>query len=146
MDELKVTSAKQWRKMREEGQIIKLPSGFVARLRPLSLEVLWRSGRLPNQLTTLVAELIRQGSYTPASETFARDAELFVDLQVIMLQEIFMEPKVVEVIDDQETEILFEDITGEDREWALTWAQAPQRALASFRKEQERALESSSDG
>lgn len=147
MTELKVTSAGQWRQMREEGIVLQLPSGFCARLRPLSLEVLWKSGRLPSQLQAITAELIKTGgTYNPDPATLVHDAVMFIELQEVMLKEIFLEPQIVDEVNDPDTEILFEHVTGEDRNWAIWWAQSPQRAVANFREEQEATLEPASNG
>ena len=54
--EPQITSGVKWRQPREEGIIVPLPSGNVARLRPVALDVMISSGKLPDMLTPVAAK------------------------------------------------------------------------------------------
>lgn len=142
MEELKVTSGKHWRKLRQEGQLVELPSGNVARLRPVSLIELWRLGKIPDVLTGVVVELLTASRLDPerALEKAAENVKNIADLYVIVCAAAFLEPRIVEN-PQADNEIAFEDISQEDRERVLAWTNAPQSELRPFRDESQANVE-----
>lgn len=145
MDKLKVTTGPEWRKAREEGVLVKLPTGHVAKLRPVTIESLLLFGKVPNQLTALVAEMIRNGQVVPKdNEDVVGLAKEFLTLSTILVQEIFLSPKIVENPKAND-EISFFDLSPVDREWAINWANAPIVSLEPFREEQGESVESTSN-
>ncbi len=139
MTENQFTSAREWRKFREEGAFVKLPSGFTARLRPVSMQWLYKSGKIPDALTTLVAEIIKAGDATIPDVKDAATA--IIDLKIVVAKAAFINPTIVDEIKDPDSEILYEDLWEEDTEFVLSWAQRPQKELANFRTEQEPVVE-----
>jgi hypothetical protein len=139
--ELKVTSGAEWRKMREEGTPVQLPTGRVALLRPVTIESLLLFGKVPDKLTTMVAKMIREGSYVPKEdEDIIGTAKEFMELSTILLAEIFLSPKIV-AKPKGENEITFFDVSPVDREYAIGWAQAPLIRIEPFRGEENQSLE-----
>lgn len=134
---LQATSGKEWRKMREQGVLVDLPSGFVARLRPIGLMALFSTGKIPDNLTPLVAELVTaervdsRNAIQKATESMMAITQLY-DL---VCKECFLEPKVVDN-PKSDDEISLADIPDEDKQYVLAVANAPSIALRSFRDEQ----------
>lgn len=146
MPDLKVTSGAEWRKMREDGTPVQLPTGRVALLRPVTIEGLLLFGKVPDKLTTMVAKMIREGSYIPKEdEDILGTAKEFLELSTILLSEIFLSPKIV-AKPKGENEISFFDVSPIDREFAIGWAQAPIVRIEPFRSEQNEPVEFAHNG
>jgi hypothetical protein len=141
---LEVTSATEWRKLREEGVIVPLPSGFVARLRPVGIEELVRRGRIPDQLTVLAAETVWQG--TPSPEQIKATSKGALEFLNIVVASAFKEPRVVLEGDPGEGEISIDDIDVGDKQAVFVWVTAPTTMLTRFRAEQKRNLAPVPDG
>lgn len=132
-DTLTVTSGKQWRRLREEGASVQLPSGNVAQLRPVSLEELVVSGKIPNPLLARVRSLIGLGLREDENEIdMAERTKEMIDIMKIVCQSAFLNPRIV---DDPENdnEISFFDLSAMDRDFVMDWVQGPQRTLEPFR-------------
>lgn len=130
---LKITSAKEWRALRQEGVLIELPSGMTARLRPVSLIDLWAAGQIPDGLTTLVSELLTKGQVTEMVEAGQKSLDALVKLYTIVAKSAFLTPAVVDKARDNAEEIEIGDLTTEDREFVLRFANSPSAELRSFR-------------
>lgn len=135
-NDLKVTSAKEWRRLREEGAIVQLPTGVSARLRPVSLSELARKGRIPNTLLSVVSETITRvdGPQKGNARSNLEKIEATDELNKIIIESVFLDPKIV---DDpkEDNEISYYDVSEIDKEFVLTWAQAPSREVRGFRYE-----------
>ena len=134
MAELNVTSGKAWRRLREEGQLVELPSGFVARLRPVGLIELWKLGKIPDTLTSVVVELLtaQQMETERALKNATENMKNIAALYDVVCTAAFIEPRVVDnpVADN---EISADDIDQADKEYILSWVNAPAVALRRFR-------------
>lgn len=140
---LQVTSATKWRKLREEGVKVPLPSGFTARLRPVGIEELVRRGRIPDQLSGMAAEVVWAGDMS--RETAFKMGAAALDLLNIVVAAAFMEPTVT-LSDPTEDEISIDDIDLADKNFVFTFVTGPLAVLRSFREKQERDVEPVSHG
>ncbi len=131
------TSGTEWRKAREEGMLVTLPSGKVARLRPVSVTALYASGDMPEQLTPVVQAMLF--GKTPTEDNMAEFMKSTHALNVLICKEAFIEPRIVEkpITDD---EISFADLTGEEVEYVFSWVSNPQKTLEPFRDEQNKPV------
>jgi hypothetical protein len=142
VEQLKVTSGKQWRKLREEGVMVPLPSGNVVRLRPVGLPELIRGEHVPDLLTPLVAETIWRGEPSPAQISESLEmARGSIELLDLICKAAFLEPKLVDN-PQADDEISVDDIDLADKSFVLQFVTAPMVALRSFRDEQTSAVES----
>jgi len=128
-----VTSGREWRRRREEGTLVQLPSGNVARLRPVSLLSLMKRGRIPDPLSGMIDQMIAQGERPSVSLETYQD---FADLIGLVCQVAFVEPRIVDepTADD---EIGLDDVGFEDQTYVFNWAQQEIRFLMPFRPGQE---------
>ena len=131
---LKITSAREFRRLRREGQLVELPSGMVARLRPVALIDLWRTaGNIPDALTSIIAELVANQSLNPEkSEMTGQLIGAVGDLYGMVCRAAFITPAIVEAPRDEAEEIQLEDVTQADRQFVLAWASAPTNELGRF--------------
>ena len=128
---LKVSSADEWRKINVEGEVVQLPSGFVVRLRPVSMDFLWKTGKIPDALTNIVASIISTG--TVATNNVLEDAKNIMDLKQVLVEASMIEPKIAIEPDYKNNEISYFDLSSEDTEFVMSWAQRPQKELINFR-------------
>lgn len=133
-NELTPTTAAEWKRLKREGFIVTLPSGFVARLQPVSLKDLVRSGRIPDFLTSLVQQVIFVGK-TP--EELAADPELpkAVDqLYDIVIPAAFISPIVVPSTEEpSEEQLSVLDLDDVDAEVVFNLSTGGTGALRKFR-------------
>lgn len=144
--QLEVTSGTQWRKLREEGVIVTLPSGNVARLRPLGIPALIRSGKIPDLLSGLAAEVVWNDQ--PSSKQIQQSVDLAkgsIELLDIVTQEAFLEPRIV-AEPSKDDEISVDDVSLADKYFVMTFVSAPTQALAKFRAEQTAGVDAVPDG
>lgn len=135
---LQVTSAREWRKLRQEGLLVKLPSGLIARLRPVSIVDLWKTGNIPNGLIGLVSELLVNGTVQDVKPELSSDLVSAVGtLYDIVCKSAFVSPRIVVKPSDDEDEIEIEDVAQGDREFVLAWCSTPATELREFRGEQD---------
>lgn len=133
---LRVTSAREWRKLRQQGVLVELPSGMVARLRPVGLMDLFRAGKIPDALTGIVAELVSNGTFAPEkSEMTGELITVVADLYDIVCRAAFISPAIVPAPQEDHDEIELEDVSQADRQFVLAWASAPTNELRDFRQE-----------
>ncbi len=137
MDTTKLTSATEWRRIKEEGQTVELPSGNVVQLRPVSMEALYASGAIVDGLTPIVASIISTGGFSSGNEPEAilDAAKKMIELKRILCTACMLSPKIVDEPDYDNNEIAYFDLSSEDSEFIMSWAQRPQKNLSSFRTE-----------
>lgn len=141
---LKVTSADEWGKLYKEGVLVPLPSGKVARLRPVGIEELVRTGKIPDDLSPLAAEVVWMN--TPERGTVRTMGKRAVEMLNIVVQAAFIEPRVVIDTEPGEGEISIDYIDLVDKQEVFTWVTAPVAVLANFRARQARDLASVDGG
>ena len=144
---LKVTSAAEWRRFREEGEIVPLSSGRVVRLRPVALDKLILSGELPDILTPIAAHTL-WGNQADNDKVLTEQVDMaksYFELVNRIVAMVLMEPVVV-TADPQDDQVLIDDISLQERVEIFTLAQQPAEGLRAFREQQEKRLELVSDG
>lgn len=158
---LRATAGSAWREPRQAGVPVQLPSGNIARLRPVEPQALLKQGEIIDILTPLVAKMLFQGADATA-ETIAQvigdatagtddnpaqlesAAARLADLERvcdIVCKAAFVDPRVVD--DPQaENEIAPDDIELADKIQVFTLALRGAAALRHFRYEPNGDVES----
>lgn len=140
-----------WRKPREEGFLLALPSGNSATIRPVALDVLLRQGKIPDLLTPLVAKMIYEGVDTDeldkllSVEKLAEQSDEMLALIDAICAAAFLEPRIVEQ-PQAEDEIAIEDVELADRGTVFSLAVLPANDLRRFLQRQASAVEPVPDG
>lgn len=140
------TSAATWRVARRDGYIITLPSGNVAKLRPVALDVLITSGKMPDILTPLAAKMLWVEEEIADIAKVPEMARGFADLVNFVLPAAFMEPVVVIDREPKEGEIHIADIDFEDKVAIFNLVTSGATVMTKFREQQARNVESVPDG
>lgn len=158
-EQLQPTSATEWRKPREEGYVVTLPSGNVARLRPVALDALVTAGEIPDTLTPLAARMMWQtGSSDEADEPEQEDQSFergkqSIEFTNLIVRSAMIEPRICEedcevceedceVCDDC---ILIEDIDFDDRIAIQRLVLRSAEAMRRFRDKQAANVEAVPD-
>lgn len=125
-----ITSAKEWRRGREEGVLFHFPSGFLARVRTVNVGTFIRLGHIPDVLTSIVEKALRGD--TDFDKLTIEELEQLQAIYDIYCETCFMEPKVVKEnpTDDQ---LMPDDISDIDKQTLFTFMGAPASMLAEFR-------------
>ncbi len=143
---LKPTTAAAWRKPREEGEVVPLPSGNYARLRPADLLQMIKSGTIPDLLSPIAAGAVWKEQDPEKIGDSVEMAMQYHDLMAIVLPAIFVEPKVaMPGTEPGPDEIAIEDIDLSDRTLAFNLAIAGVGTMRQFRAEQIKRMESVPD-
>lgn len=151
---LRATAGSAWREPRQAGVPVQLPSGNIARIRPVEPQALLKQGEIIDILTPLVAKMLFQGADASAEtieaiignamqpaddnpdelkETAAKLADLERVCDIVC-KAAFVDPRVVD--DPQaENEIAPDDIELADKIQIFTLALRGAAALRHFRYE-----------
>ncbi len=134
---LRVTPGRAWRQPREEGYVGRLPSGNVARLRPVDLPTLLASGQIPDILTPLAAAMMFEGPEAVGKQPgdpvkLKQQTVQMIEFYNAVCRASFVEPRIVES-PQADDEIAIEDISLEDRGFVFEIATKGVRALKFFR-------------
>lgn len=136
---LRPTAGSAWRQPRLEGYVKQLPSGNVARLRPVSPDQLIASGDVPDILTPLVLKMLYHGSdgseltqLVTSSEESVAHARGTITLINAVCRAAFVDPRIVAdpTTDDQ---ISIDDVEVLDRYFVFQLATQPAEVLRDFR-------------
>lgn len=141
---LQATSAEEWSKLYLEGVLVPLASGKVARLRPVGIEELVRTGRIPDDLSPLAAEVVWMGE--PGGNTVRTLGKGAILMLNTIVQAAFIEPRVVMEGEPGEGEISIDHIDLIDKQEVFRWVTAPVAVLATFRARQSRNVASVQPG
>lgn len=128
------TSGKEWRKKREEGVEVELPSGMTPRLRGIGFALLLRSGVVPDYLTDMVvrASMGEAQEMPPAPDPEAARQKLeFIDE---IARRMFVSPRIVDkpvekLADD---EITIADVEDADKMFLVQMVGTPTAWLTRF--------------
>jgi len=136
-DEQIITTAIEWRKAREEGEVVTLPSGKTARLRTLSLLRLLERGTIPDSLSGIIQEMMGgEKKVANTLETFQSLSELMA----LVCQLSFVYPKIVD--DPQaDDEINIEDVAYDDQFHVFNWSQKEIALMTPFRQKRDGDVE-----
>ena len=135
MSEKTVTLGSAWRKPREDGTIVTLPSGNVCKLRPVALDVLLKNGTLPDLLSPIAAKALWIETNTEAIGDQAEMAKGFADLANIVTAAAMLEPRVVEVA-EADDEVTLDDIEFADKIAIFQLATGGSTVLRKFHEQQ----------
>lgn len=134
---VKPTSGRDWRKARLEGETVTLPSGNIATLRPVALDLLITSGKLPDLLTPIAAKSL---FVEESAATIADQAELakgYAELINLIVPLAMLSPRITpEPVKDDE--ISLDDLEFSDKVAIFNLATGGATVLKSFREQQER--------
>lgn len=134
MATMRVTPAAQWRKARLEGHVVRLPSGNVARVRPVPMDLLITGGKIPDILTPIAARALWVDT---DAETIGNETEMakgFIELVNLIAPLALVEPRVV-AKPTGDDEIALEDMEFSDRLAVFSLATQPSEVLRRFRDE-----------
>jgi len=137
------TSAKQWRKAREEGIEYEFPSGNVARIRPIEVDFFFRVGHIPTPLVDVVSKIINgqtQRLTIPATEQVEQTKEWIMFLNELC-HYAFVSPSARLEDGDEpmgEDEISVDDISYSDKIRLYMFFAQPAVILQRFREQQVR--------
>ena len=147
------TPAAEWRKAREEGEVVTFITGRSARLQAVSLSSLLKQGRIPDTLTPFAAAVIYEGQKPRRfSERWpVEDVKATEKLLDIVVMATWIEPKVVDRSADNgqtlaDDEISVDDIDVIEKEETLEFAAQPASTLRQFRRRQARDMATVHDG
>jgi hypothetical protein len=126
------TTGEQWRKTREQGVEVQLPSGNVARLRNVRIAKLLMGGLISDTLTPIVHEMLRgeDGEKKLAKMSTQDVLAASVALKEAMCREAFAFPRIV----DEPTlfdEIGLDDVAEEDQEFVMALLYSSAERLAA---------------
>lgn len=130
------TKARDWRKSRNEGYSIMLPSENIATLRPVPLDILVESGKIPDFLTPIAAKSLwsdTDSAEIASNEDLHKD---FIALINIIVPLSMISPAVVEHPDPDKEEISIEDIDFMDKVAIFNLSIQPAAVLKNFRQQQ----------
>ena len=154
---VKPTSGKTWRRAREVGFMIQLPSGNLARVRPVSPEQMLEMGEIPDILTPLIEKMLFDGAdaddVTAAIEEAIDPGATFEPnnmLRLIKFVNAFcvhalVDPRIVEA-PKADDEIAITDLELPDRFAVYQYCTQPVEVLHRFHLVATQALESVSEG
>jgi len=137
---LEPTTGSLWRRPREQGVVVELPSGNKARLRPVPLDLLILSGKLPDLLTPLAAQSLWNEQVSENLVDQVQMVKGYAELVNIVVRVAMLDPKVVDN-PQAEDELALEDIDFSDKQAIFQLAYQPASVLEKFRDQQVRSLE-----
>ena len=120
-----VTLGSQWRQPREAGVPIRLPSGNVASIRSVGLDLVIRLGRVPDVLTPVIVDVVKgqgEGDLAGALHTM-KDVQAVMEFLNAVVELCFVEPRIVDK-PQAEDEISLGDVDWDDK-WAVRLPQPP---------------------
>lgn len=127
-----VTPPSEWRRQSQEGVLIRLISGNVARIRPVNTDTFLKAGHIPNSLIPVVEDLFINGSSAPQRKTV--DDYLAQDVAILdaFIKTCFVEPRVVDEVTDPDREITPADVSDADKNDLMSYLGRPASELARF--------------
>lgn len=143
---LQPMNAAAWRKLTEEGEVIQLPGGLVARIRTVSIETMILNGEIPDLLTPIaIGMLFKETTFDEIGDD-ANLSQDWIDLVHKIVPAAMVEPRIA--LDGIPTDDLLtlEEMGWDDKMAVFHLAVSSVDALATFRKIQEEDVESVSDG
>lgn len=133
------TPGSAWRRPREQGEIVTLPSGNVARVRPVAVDALLAAGRIPDLLSGVAAKTLWTETDTATIAEQAETAKHFADLINLIVPLVMLEPRVVDNPEGDE-QIALDDIEFSDKIAIFQLATGGSTVLRQFRLDQEKRL------
>lgn len=142
MGKRKITAASKWREPREKGFVVTLPSGHVARIRPVALDVMIQDGSLPDLLSPIAAKALWTETNVEEIANVAEMATGMSELFGVVCKATFIEPRVVNDMEDlDDDEIALADVSFDDKSFVFQLAIQPAQILHKFCEQQARDVE-----
>lgn len=136
-----MTGIAEWRKRRDEGQEVRLPSGNVARLRRVHILDLAEQGAIPAPLAGLVSQMTRARKTTIDMEEMGE----YLGLVNLVVKASFTEPPVGD--EATETQLGVDEISTVDRLAVFAWNHPEgEQFLRGFRAKQARVVDAAQSG
>jgi hypothetical protein len=144
MTEQQPTSGVEWRKMREQGVLVELPSGFNARLRSISFETVLLADNIPEPIAKAIAEIML-GKDEDIKLDSIEDIKNGIKFGQIVCKTCFVSPKIVDnpTADD---EISVEDLITEDINFVTRLLYEPAAKMAIFHPGESEEMETPAVG
>lgn len=136
--DLRPSSGKKMREIRENGIVLPFPSGEDYRVRTVSVGRLLRRANLPNILIAFLTDAVYHGISNQKIANFLalreqqENAVAFLESMQIICEEMFMEPRVV-ANPQADDELTIDDIPIVDQGWAFDRCFRSARELRPFR-------------
>ena len=151
-DKLPITSAFEWRRNREEGELVQLPySGKIVRIRTVRPDQLLRLGKIPNPLSALMVDIIygrmdgeKMDNFVSLGEDVEAAMDMLESLRIVCVAAL-VAPKIVEN-PTKDNEISIDDIELSDRSYIFRLTFVSAEALKNFRYEPPTDVEVTSNG
>ena len=137
-DEPEVTPAAAFRRVRERGVVVRLPSGRRVRMRNVQPSHLLKLGRIPDVLTPLVLKILYGKAQQDDFDNFftlreqVDEALGVIESMRIVCTAALLEPRIVEEAVGED-EIQFEDLSDTEKTWIFNLAFLEAEGLSSFR-------------
>ena len=143
---LQPMSAAEWRKLTEEGEVIQLPGGLVARIRTVSIETMIINGEIPDLLTPIATKtLFKETSLSEIGDD-ADVSKEWIDLVHLIVPAAMVEPRVAYGDNPTDDCLALSEMGWDDKLAVFQLAVSSVDVLANFRQAQKARLESVPDG
>ena len=126
---------REWRERQAAGVWITLPSGLDVRVGSVGPEVILKSGRVPDSLTPLVADMVTGRTAKAATPLTKDQLESQLDLMDAIVACFIKEPRIVDH-PEQDDELAISDIEWVDKEFLMASVGQPLVAFERFRDQQ----------
>jgi hypothetical protein len=134
VDEIQVTDVTTWRKKRQEGELVTLPSGLVVRRRRVHILDLAVQGKIPAPLVTLAAEMVSATRRKLDLDGMQR----YADVVNLVVKAAMVEPPVGD--EATEAQLAVDEMEMLDRLAIFNDGNVPTRPLRIFRPEQTQSV------
>jgi hypothetical protein len=141
VNQLVLTPPHEWRK-ESEGELCRLPSGRVARLRGVQFDFFVMTGKIMDSLTPIIAAIMEGKKDIEAMlPDKIADLQQYIDILNAVCRCAFVEPQIVDppISDNQ---ISINDLLFEDKEFVYHLLGIATRDLEPFRRQQEGYVDS----
>lgn len=140
MDELQPTEGRVWRAPREKGITVKLPSGNVARIRPVGMDLVVRVGYIPGVLANTIVGMIETGHGEPPTSADLEEEKEWFRFLDCLCELAFVAPRIVKE-PQADDEISIDDVELQDKMAIWRVLGAPARALVDYFQRQAQPVE-----
>jgi hypothetical protein len=127
-------NGKEWRKAREDGIEFKFPSGMVANIKPVGVDLFLKLGRVPDFLTPALIEALEIGKSAIPQRKTLEDEQSWIEFVDSVAELAFVHPRIVKE-PSGEDEIALEDVEWGDKIALVELLGSPRRKLESFRSQ-----------
>lgn len=138
--ELRVSKGSTWRKRHQAGVIMEFPSGMVARILSVGPDLILKTGRIPDTLTSHVVEMLEGKAEKPISKETMQSLIEQVEFMYLVCETMLADPHVVEH-PEADDEIGIEDLEYTDKQMLLALVGANTLQLERFRDQQARHVD-----